>query len=102
MSVSEFINIIKNCEPGHVYNIYTPEQYVKQKDFCKELSNILKMDVKIIKKSHPLFPKNKATIEAFQSSLMLATNYPMIFNNYSFKNNKWKDMLKKYALIDGK
>ena len=40
------INIIKNCEPGQVYNIYTPEQYVKQKDFCKELSNILKMDVK--------------------------------------------------------
>ena len=96
------INIIKNCGTGNVYNIYTPGQYVKQIDFCKELSNILEMDVKIIKKSHPLFPKNKATIEAFQSSLMLATNYPEIFNNYSFKINNWKDMLKKYALIDGK
>ena len=100
--MGKIINIIKNCEPGHVYNIYTPEQYVKQIDFCKELSNILEMDIKIIEKSHPLFPKNKATIEAFQSSLMLATNYPEIFNNYSFKIKNWKDMLKKYALIDGK
>ena len=59
------INIIKNCKPS-TYTIYiAPEQYVKQIDFCRELSNILKMDVKIIKKSHPLFPKNKATIGSF-------------------------------------
>ena len=59
------INIIKNCEPGHVYNLYTPEQYVKQIDFCTELSNILEMDVKIIKKSHLLFPKNKSNYRGF-------------------------------------
>jgi nucleoside-diphosphate-sugar epimerase len=75
------ISYAKKMNDTRAYNVFSPFQ-LTQEDFANRVQQVLGGAIVDHKKIYPKL--EKAALEAFQSNIQLATNYPKILNNYNF------------------
>lgn len=87
------LHLSKQSKNFKIINLYNPNLIVKQIEFVEVVSEILNMPVKKVSLRKKMFRDN-AFVEAMRFSLKVNSIHTDLYNNYSFKINDLKTLVR--------